>query len=266
MTDQQTAELKQLPLATLHRDAGSPMMGLCGWEVPAHYGDPEGEYKAASNTIALLDASFLTKVHATGSDHVEYLNRRLSQRIIESEPGTVLRANQLSGDGRMEADLEVLRLAENESLLLAPPAVGGGYLQAVADKYVFTEDATFTDETHRWASLALVGPKGTEILRALNLPMPTVGQATEGTLGGITVKLFVSEFFFGSVILLFDVEDASSAWKSLREAVEKAGGRPLGFLAFDTLRVEHGTPWWGIDLTERSIPLEADLMTAIHTN
>lgn len=266
MTNQQTDELKQLPLATIHRDAGAPMMGLCGWEAPAHFGDPEGEYNAASNGVALFDASFLTKVRATGGDHIEYLNRRLSQRVIETEPGVVVRANQLSGDGRMEADLEFIRVKESESLLVAPPAVAGNYLQALADKYVFTEDAAFVDETPQWGTVALIGPKAGEVLEALNLPTPEAGQMNEGKIGEANVMTHRSEYFFGSILLHFDVGDAGTVWKTVKEAVEKSGGRPLGFLAFDTLRVEHGAAWWGIDLTERSIPLEADLMTAIHTN
>lgn len=266
MTDHATTDLKQSPLAPLLKDSGARFMGLCGWETPAHFGDPEGEYNAATSAVALFDAGFLTKVLAKGSDHIDYLNRRLSQRLLETDPGSVLRANQLSADGRMDADMEVLRTGGEESLLLAPPAVAGDYLQALSDKYVFSEDATFTDVTADWASICLIGPKADQTLELVNLPNPASGEVLEIDLSGAKGWITRSEFLFGSILLLLPTANAAGIWQTLLTHVGNLEGRPIGFLPFDTLRVEHGAPWWGIDLTDRSIPLEADLMSAIHTN
>lgn len=267
MTETTRAEMRELPLSPLHQQEGAPTMGLNGWMIPAHHGDPEGEYRAATEAAALLDASFLTVVRATGADHSEYLNRRLSQRVIEMAPGQGLRANLLSGEGRMEADLEIFRLPSGESLLLAPPAVTGEYLQALADKYVFSEDATFTDETAEWAAFALAGPSAGRILKDLGIALPTgAARIAPARLGESEGWVLVTEFLFGSPVVLVPVAGAEEAWKALLGAVRQEKGSPLGFLPFDTLRVERGAPWWGIDLTDRSIPLEADLMSAIHTN
>ncbi len=262
MDQETTSETRRLALDARHAAHGAQNMGVCGWKVPAHFGDPEAEYKALCEGVGLLDAGFLAVVRATGADHVDYLNRRLSQRVIESEPGTVLRANQLSGEGRMEADLEVLRIAETESLLIAPPAIPGDMLQALADKYVFTEEATFTDESRTWGCLALVGPRRAAVLEAAGLPDP--GE------GGLRQKhdavVFASSFFPETTLVLVPREQLESEHGRLKGEVQQLGGSLVGFLAFDTRRVEAGIPWWGIDLGPSSIPLEADLMNAIHTN
>lgn len=267
MTDNGRAEMQVLPLSALHQRENAPFMGLNGWMIPAHYGDPEGEYKAATESAGLFDASLFTVVRASGADHEEYLNRRTSQRVIEMAGGDGLRANFLSGEGRMDADLEVFRLPSGDSLLFAPPAVTGEYLQTLADKYVFTEDAAFADETAQWAAFALIGPKSGQVLEAMGIA-PPAGKArlAPAEVAGGEGWVIRSEFLFNSHVLLVPVEAAENGWKRLLEAVREEGGLPVGFLPFDTLRVESGVAWWGIDLNDRSIPLEADLMSAIHTN
>ncbi len=257
---------RPLPLAALHEAQEAPHAPICGWRVPLHFGDPEAEYRAARETAGLMDVSFLTVVEATGKDHLEYLNRRLSQRVIELAPGTGARATQLNGEGRMEADMDVFALDGGRTLLAAPPSVGGPYLQALADKYVFTEDAQFTDATDRHAAFALFGPAAAKVLRDAGVPHPGEREIQSFAACGEDGYAFRSSFFPGAVVLLVSRVPAREFWEALCRAASAAGGRPIGFLAFDTLRVEAGTPWWGIDLNDRSIPLDADLHDAIHTN
>ncbi|HSP20348.1 MAG TPA: glycine cleavage T C-terminal barrel domain-containing protein, partial [Myxococcaceae bacterium] len=44
----------------------------------------------------------------------------------------------------------------------------------------------------------------------------------------------------------------------------QAGATPVGFAALEVLRVERGTPRFGADMDERTIPLEAGLQRALH--
>lgn len=261
-----TTDSKQLPLAHDYQERGLPMIPVSGWRVPAHFGDPEAEYHAAREGVALFDASFLTTVRATGSDILDYLNRRLSQFVRELAPGRIVRANQLGGDGRMEADLQLAHVTQGNYLLIAPPAIGGDYLQQLADKYVFTEDAEFTNATGEFALFALFGAKAAEALAQFGAPSISQNEVAEFALEGQEVTAFRCDFLAGAITIAAPASSAAAVRDALLKAVENAGGRQIGFLPFDTIRVESGVPWWGIDLTERSIPLEADLTNAIHTN
>lgn len=257
---------KKLAISQEVKDDTARWMPVCGWSVPAHFWDPEAEYRAARESVALMPADFMTVVSGEGKDHVEYLNRRLSQRVIGMQVGDVLRANQLAGDGRMEADLEVLLTGEQSTLLLAPPAVPGAALAALMDKYVFSEDARFADVSDQWKALALFGPGAGAVCRHLGLLEPPAGRLETGTFGGHPCITTQSEFLPGAIVVLVHGQAITQAWVQALVEVTRAGGRALGFLPFDTLRVEAGAAWFGIDLNERSIPLEADLMSAIHTN
>ena len=239
-------------------------LGLSGWRIPAHFGDPEAEYRAASEGVALFDAGFLTFVSATGKDQIDYLNRRLSQRILDLEAGTVLRANQLGGDGRMLADLEVLRPnPEGEGLLLiGPPATSGEGLAALCERYVFSEDCQFADAGGLWSALALLGPKADGALRALGGPVPAPGEvlAWPAEDGGARFVLR-STFLPQGVLVVGSPGSVASLYAAFGVSIPS-----LGWLAFDTVRIEQGIAWWGIDLTVKSIPLEADLNIAVHPN
>ena len=255
---------RELPLWPDHAAAGARPMPVCGWTLPAHYGDPEAEYRAATESVAILDASFLTTVIGEGKDALDYLNRRLSQRVIQFQPGDGARASQLNAEGRMEADLEVFQLEPQRSLLLAPPAVSGAYLSSLCEKYVFSEDARFPDLTGEWALFALFGPKVPDVLTTFggdsDIPAGKIVPLADG------IQAFRSEFLPGAVALLVPADQGREALARLTSLATGLGGRRLGFMAFDTIRVESGTPWWGIDLTAKSIPLDADLFSAIHTN
>lgn len=267
MTPSAAEQQKALPLGPIHEAMKARFLPLASWLVPAHYGDPEAEYWAAHQAVGLFDATFLTLVTAEGKDVIEYLNRRLSQRTLAMQPGDGLRANQLNGDGRMEADLEVYRLDENRSWLVAPPAVTGEYLQFLADKYVFSEDARFVDATGEWVKLALVGPSAEAALAAVGVALPVENRRIGAVqLHGRDGWILRSAFLTDAWVICLPVDGAEAAHATLAKAVSEQAGRLLGFLAFDTIRVEAGVAWWGIDLTERSIPLEADLHSAIHTN
>src|SRR5207249_4861491 len=54
-------------------------------------------------------------------------------------------------------------------------------------------------------------------------------------------------------------EDLPRLWQMLREEVEKAGGRAMGYQALNALRLEQESPWFGYDFGEKQIPHEAGL-------
>jgi folate-binding protein YgfZ len=259
--------MPSLPLQNHFQNQNIPLLTLNNWQLPAHFGDPEAEYNATQQSVALFDSSFLTIVSGKGKDHLEYLNRRTSQRFIDLEIGQVLRTCQLNAEGKMEADYLLLRTGEAETLSIAPPAITGDYLVGLNEKYIFAEDASFTNETEKWAAFTLLGPKAEEALSKLgDVTLPENGEATFHTIGDTKVILLSIVYTGKGLTILLPAEKAGEIYLPLQKAVHSLNGKELGFLAFDSLRVEAGIPWWGIDVSQLSIPLDADLTDAIHTN
>jgi folate-binding protein YgfZ len=239
----------------------SVTMQFLGKEMTAHFGDPEGEYAHLRERAGLLDICCFTVVRASGAEHREYLNRRLSQRTDDLVAGIVRRATLLGAEGRMQADVELVAL-ESDTLMVSTPASTGAALATLLDLYVFTEDAKFADATGEYALYIVGGPRAAEVVAALGFAAAAKGQSASAQIAGCASLAWRSELAAGEFVVAIHAatDDAKSA---LLAAVTAIGGGPVGLLALDTMRVETGTAWWGVDLDEKTIPLDAGLMSAL---
>jgi len=239
----------------------SVSMQLLGKEFTAHFGDPEREYAHLREDAGLLDVTGFTVVRASGADHREYLNRRLSQRTDDLTEGIVRRATLLGAEGRMQADVELVA-HESETLMVSTPASTGAALATLLDLYVFTEEAKFADATEEFALYILAGPRAADAVTTLGFAPAEKGRSARAAICGCEALAWRSEL--AAEAFMVAIRNASSEAKSaVHAAVAAVGGAPVGLLAFDTLRVETGTPWWGVDLDEKTIPLDAGLQSAL---
>lgn len=231
-------------------------MTVLGARVAAHHGDPEGEYRAMRERCAVVDLSWFSAVRASGADHREYLNRRLSQKVDDLPDGRAVRATLLGAEGRMQGDFELVADCGG-TLILSTPASSGAEIAGLLDRYVFTEDARFADESGGVSLRALVGPGAEGALGRLGLSMPGAGVVAAGVVEGVRVLVWRCDFAGGNPVL------AAPPGGAVEGAILAAAGARAGFLAFDTVRIEAGVPWWGLDLDERTIPLDANLLHAL---
>jgi folate-binding protein YgfZ len=131
------------------------------------------------------------------------------------------------------------------------------------DKYIIMDDVTLTDETARYGTLALEGPKAAAIAQELSGvdvskfdelsshdvtvgPIPC--RIVKRSPGGIPGAEFVAES-----------EELPELWQILSEAARKHGGGPMGYTAVSATRLAQGVPWFGYDFGEKQIPHEAGL-------
>lgn len=254
------------PILADHLTRGAEFITLFGWELPAHFGDLVAEDRAARESVAVVDLSLLTVVRAQGADRADYLNRRLSQLILDLSEGDGRRATLLDAVGRMQADLEVHAVGD-EFVLLAPP-FEGERLAPLLEQYVFSEDCRFHDETRGFAKFALLGPRFADLLAALNVePLDAGTRGAERTIAGqFGLRLINTDYVPEGVLLIAPAATARNVWDELVRAAQPLGGRAAGWEAFNARRIENAVPWFGLDLDHDTIPLEADLTQAIHFN
>jgi folate-binding protein YgfZ len=167
----------------------------------------------------------------------------------------------------MEADIEVCQVDAARMLLLALPTMGGEELRALADKYVFTEDARFTDRSSEFAALGLVGPRVGEVLDELGAPRPDADAAVRRfDFDGSEAFVLGTCQLPGGVLLLLPLDAATQSAPKIQSALAKVGGCLVGWDAIEALRIARKLPTYRVDTTAATIPLEADLMDGIHTN
>jgi len=115
------------------------------------------------------------------------------------------------------------------------------------DKFIIMDDVTLTDETDTFGTVALEGPNAAEIakkLTSINLGDLKDLSFQETVVAGISCALTKrSPGGVAGAEFLSTREDLPRLWRVLREAVESAGGTPIGYKALNALRLEQGIPW-----------------------
>ena len=152
-------------LATLQASAGATAGVWFGYVLPNDFGDPAAEYRYANQSVALIDKSYRAYLSFTGPDRVRYLNAILTNNIKDLGVGQGTISLLLNPQGHILAELETYAFADHH--LCASYAMIREQLISWMDKYIIMDDVTLTDETDRWSTLALEGPKAAAVVKEL---------------------------------------------------------------------------------------------------
>src|SRR5437899_7259702 len=153
------------PLAAAHAAAGAKMGVWFACAMPDNFGDEAGEYRYARDTAALIDKNYRAYLSFTGPDRVRYLNAILTNNIKDLAVGHGTISLLLNPQGHILAEIETY--AFSDRLLCVSYAMIRERLIEWLDKYIIMDDVTLTDETSRFGTLALEGPKAAVIAQEL---------------------------------------------------------------------------------------------------
>ena len=91
-----------------HRSNGAVFVERDGWLMPAHFGDPAGEYATARSAAGFVDLSRRGLLQFTGPDRLSFLQGMLSNDLRALQPFTGQYATILTQQGKVVADVRVL--------------------------------------------------------------------------------------------------------------------------------------------------------------
>jgi folate-binding protein YgfZ len=275
-------------LAKLQADAGANFAVWFGCALPSDFGDPAKEYRFAKQSVALLDKNYRAYLSFTGPDRVRYLNAILTNNIKDLTAGQGIISLLLNPQGHILAELETYALADRH--FCVSYAMIREQLIEWMDKYIIMDNVTLTDETERWGTLALEGPKAAAVvnevigvdLAQLNelasveagVLRPQRTRPQDDSMEGAPrqndsqgaksapIPCRIVKRSPGDVPgAEFVVERAHLAalWQILLDAACQHGGGPAGYTALSGQRLELGGPWFSYDFCEKQIPHEAGL-------
>jgi len=262
MSEAAAKTVMETPLAELHKGEGASIGNWFGCALPDRFSDDwVGEYRAARESVALIDRNYRMYLQFTGPDRVRYLNAILTNDIKNLAPGNGVVSLFLNPQGRIQAEIETY--AEEGSLFCVSQAMIRETLVPAIEKYIIMDDVTLTDKTDAYGTVALEGPLAAELANRLTgADLTGMGELAfrESLLGGISCGLTKrSPGGVAGAEFLAARQDLAKLWGVLLEEVTKASGRPAGYQALSSLRLEQGTPWFGYDFGEKQIPHEAGL-------
>ncbi len=256
-----TNKALETPLAAVHLAAGAKMGVWFGCALPDYFGDAAAEYRNARETVALIDKNYRAYLSFTGPDRVRYLNAILTNNIKDLRVGHGNVSLLLNPQGHIIAEIETYAFADR--LLCVSYAMIRERLVEWLDKFIIMDDVTLTDETARYGTLALEGPKAAAIVKEVSGTDITKFEelsSHSGTVGSIPCWIVKhspggvpgAEFFAAS-------EKLAELWQILSDAARWHEGGPMGYAALSATRLAQGVPWFGYDFGEKQIPHEAGL-------
>lgn len=256
---------KPLALHDRHRALGARFVDHQGWEVPAHYGDPVAEHRAVRSGVGLLDRSYQGKFRMTGKDRARFLNGMVTNDIKALAPGRGCQAALLNVKGHVLSLFSVT--ATTEAFWIETDPARLAVAMQTLDRYIIGDEVELADETEGWGILGFHGPRAAACLAQLLDAGVAPGSEydhTTAALAGSTVRV-ARQAYAGEEG--FDVwiprEELEAVWDAVWSRRDALGVAPVGLEALNTLRVEAGVGWYGVDMDESNLAMEAALEKAV---
>jgi folate-binding protein YgfZ len=234
-------------------------MDLAGYDVPAHFGDPGREYQQALSGAVLFDRSPTGKIEVTGKDAPSFLHNLCTNDIDGLPLGGGCEAYFCDHRAKVLAHAfvyHVLSDGRHSFWLDVTPGYNEKVLKHL-DKHLISEAVDLADQTGRFAQLHLAGPGAKAVLEAaLGQPVPDLAEFLhmERTFGSSATCSIRRHDPLG--VPGFDLvclgERSEGVWQMLRAA----GAMAAGQTSWETLRIEAGTPVYGIDIGEDRFVME----------
>ncbi|MGW8144405.1 MAG: GcvT family protein, partial [Anaerolineales bacterium] len=263
--------------------AGAYFGMYAGWEYPAWFApkgiEPKVEYswgrqnwfeyqaaehRAAREGVTIMDYSVMGKVLVQGKDAEITLNRICANNIAVPV-GRSVYTQWLNEKGRIEADLTVTRLTEDQFLVLSGDGTLTQVLAWLRRNTPIEAHVTFTNITSAYSVLNIQGPKSREFLSRVThadlsnqaFPYLTTQEIDIGYAPVRAIRItYVGELGWE---LYIPTEFSLHVYDTLVELGYDFGLKHIGLEALDTLRLEKAYRDYGNDIDNLDTPLEVGL-------
>ncbi|MGH9745329.1 MAG: YgfZ/GcvT domain-containing protein [Candidatus Acidiferrales bacterium] len=256
----------ETPLTKLELAEGARLSDYLGCVLPEIFSDFDREYRAARESVALIDTNWHASIILSGPDRVRYLNAIVSNDVKSLGEGSGALALLLNPQGHILAELEIYAL--KEKLLVRTHASVREKIIQVLDKFIIMDDVTLEDATSQLGSLAIEGPQAATIVAqsaGLSLDGFSEMAFAEVPIDAIPCHLIRRSHFStahsnsAGAEIIAPREKLEVIWQNLHTAAHAQHGAPIGMQALNALRLEAGIPWFPVDFNDTVIPHEAAL-------
>ena len=209
----------------------------------------EKEYQAVSERVGLVALPWKKVIALTGADAQSFLDRMLSNKIIDLKLGEGCHATLLQKTGYMIADLYVLCFKDH-FWLIVDEIVREKTIETL-NKFIVADEVSLEDISQDLKVVSIFGKESEGFIKKkwnVSLEHPFSHREVDGTIiYKSTHTLFPS----------FDFIIPQKGFVDLRDV------ETIGFGVLNTLRIEAGRAWYPFEISEKTIPLEINFQDAI---
>jgi tRNA-modifying protein YgfZ len=213
-------------------------------------------YVALRESAAWIDLSGRGKIRVLGEDRARLLHAMTTNDVQSLSSGEGCYAFFLNAQGRILGDANIF-CRDDYFLLDTEPETRSKLFEHI-DRYIIADDVTLEDATAHLATIAIEGPQASAVLERLGAPVPEADFATQGW--GNRMVARVNSTGAGGFFIFLPTEEKADlvAALNLAEAPQATAGEAR------TIRIEHGRPRYGEEITERYLVQETEQLQAVH--
>ncbi len=242
-------------LTEFHQNHSRAFIEIGGYQIPAYYQNAEDEFRAAQ-TAAMMDRSFVGKLRVLGKDRESLLHRLTTSEMRNLKTGGGVVNIFTNAKGRVVDVVEMF--AEEHSFFLLTSPGRAALVKTWIEKYTFIEDVRSEEVTSQYGVISLFGGESVARLQQVfgwqvnDLPAQQAqicdweGQAVVVQRSGIIAPVDFNVIVPAAAMKKF--------WEALLTRVT-----PLGFAAYERLRIHRGLPAVDKEITDEYNPHEVGL-------
>lgn len=253
--------LKKTPLCSEHEKLGARMVEFAGWWMPIQYKGLREEHDGVRNHVGLFDVSHMGEIRVKGAKALETLQWLTTNNVAVLKKGEAHYSLLPNKTGGLVDDIIVYCLEENQDYLVCVNASNKD--KDFAWMIQNNKGADITDESDRWAQIAVQGPKALQLcdqvlgfavsemksftIRAVDYKGHKAYVATTGYTGEKGCEIFI------------EAPGAAALWTDLLHKGTPHQVQAIGLGARDTLRTEMKYSLYGNEIDDTTNPYEAGL-------
>lgn len=222
------------------------------------------ECRAVRERVGILDQTSFGKFEVSGAGALRWLNQMCANEI-DAPRGKIIVTQMLNARGGIECDLTVTRVDETTFWVITAAWTTThdfGWMEAHLPD---DGSVSLRDMTSDYAVLSVMGPRARDVLaRATDADLSNDAfrymTAQEILVGAMPVRAYrVSYVGELGWELYMRPEYQRGVYQLLMDAGRAFGIVDFGYRALDSLRLEKGYRFWGLDMNPLTTPLEAGL-------
>jgi aminomethyltransferase len=249
--------LKRTPLFETHRRLGAKLVEFGGWEMPIQYTSIIEEHKTVRSSVGIFDVSHMGEIEITGPQALDLVQKLITNDASTLKDYQVLYSPMCYESGGTVDDLLVYKLPDRFLLVVNAANTEKDFVWVQQNAKGFS--VTVKNVSADYGQIAIQGPQALALLQPFTeCPLKNLRYywATQTRVLGHTVLLSRTGYTGEDG---FEIYADPKAIVHLWEELVRAGAKPIGLGARDTLRFEAGMPLYGHELDEHTTPVEAGL-------
>jgi len=256
-------ELRKTHIYEFHAEHGN-IVDFGGFAMPVWYEGIISEHNAVRDGVGIFDTSHMGRSMAEGPDTEKFLNWVVTNDVSKLGLNEGIYSVMLKPDAGIVDDLITYKMREDKFFIVYNAGTREkdfAWFKKNSEGF----DVKLTDLSNKMAMMAVQGPKALEtVQRICKEDLSKVGRfnIAKVTLSGLPCMVtrtgYTGEDGFEVYVPDSPLENPEKALKVWNDLV-KAGAKPCGLGARDSLRMEAGLNLYGSDIDEKTNPLEARL-------